>query len=58
MSAPHGVVYALNPPFNRHRGDAVIGQIVRALDDFLGSAEAQADPFNRIHFLRAALPTG
>ena len=54
----HGVGYALNPPFNRHRGDAVIGQIVRALDVFLGSAKAQAYPFNRIHFLRAAPPTG
>lgn len=50
----NGLIYALNPPFNRHRGNAVIGQMVRALDRFLHSAEAQADPFNRVHFLREA----
>jgi Domain of unknown function (DUF5615) len=54
----HCVIYALDPPFNRHRGEAVIGQMVRALDHFLGSAEALAAPFNRIHFLRAAPPAG
>jgi hypothetical protein len=53
-SAHHGVIYALDPPFNRHRGDAVIGQMVRALHHFLASAEAQAEPFNRTHFLRIA----
>jgi Domain of unknown function (DUF5615) len=47
----HGVVYALDPP-NRHTGHAVIGRMVRALDRFLGSAQAQTEPFNRIHFLR------
>lgn len=52
-SSHHGVIYALNPPFNRHRGGAV-GQMVRALEHFLRSAPAQADPFNRIHFLRTA----
>jgi Domain of unknown function (DUF5615) len=52
-SSHHGVIYALNPPFNRHRGGAV-GQMVRALEHFLGSAEAQADPFNRVHFLHTA----
>lgn len=39
-AAHHGVIYALNPPFNRHRGDAVIGQMVRALEHFLSSPEA------------------
>jgi hypothetical protein len=48
----HGVVYALNPPFNRNRGDVVIGQMVRALDHFLASDEAKAEPFNRVHYLR------
>ncbi len=52
-SSHYGVIYALNPPFNRHRGGAV-GQMVRALEHFLGSAQAQADPFNRVHFLRTA----
>ena len=49
----HGVVYALDPPFNRHRGGAV-GPMVRALEHLLGSAEAQADPFDRVHILRPA----
>lgn len=52
-SSHHGVIYALNPPFNRHRGGAV-GQMVRALEHFLRSAPGQAEPFNRIHFLRTA----
>lgn len=50
---PVGVIYALDPPFNRHRGPTVIGQMVRALADFLGSAEA-IEPFDRAHFLREA----
>jgi predicted nuclease of predicted toxin-antitoxin system len=50
----HGVIYALNPPFNRHRGRAVIGQMVNALSDFLSSAEADQEPFNRAHYLRSA----
>jgi hypothetical protein len=49
----HGLIYALNPPFNRHRGGAV-GQMVRALEQFFASPPAQADRFSRIHFLRAA----
>ena len=48
----HGVIYALNPPFNRHRGDAVIGEMVRALEHFLG-LDAPPGPFNRVHYLRA-----
>jgi hypothetical protein len=53
-AAHHGVIYALNPPFNRHRGDAVIGQMVRALEHFLSSPEAAEEPFNRAHYLRPA----
>ncbi len=49
-----GVIYALNPPFNRHRGDAVIGQMVKALEHLLSSPEAGKDPFNRVHYLRPA----
>ncbi len=49
----HGVVYALDPPFNRHRGDAVIGTMVRALEQFLSSPEVASQPFNRVHYLRA-----
>lgn len=49
----YGVGYALDPPFNRHRGDAVIGQIVNALEHFLSSAEAALEPSNRVHYLRA-----
>jgi len=52
--AHHGVIYALDPPFNRHRGNSVIGEIVRALDRFLRSADAKTEPFNRAHYLRAA----
>jgi len=53
-TAHRGLVYALNPPFNRHRGDAVIGQMVKALAQFLSSAEAAAEPSSRVHYLRAA----
>lgn len=53
-AAHHGVIYALNPPFNRHRGDAVIGQMVRALEHFLASPEAAGEPSNRAHYLRPA----
>jgi hypothetical protein len=49
----HGVVYALDPPFNRHRGDAVVGSVVRALERFLSSPEAASEPFNTVHYLRA-----
>ena len=45
----HGVIYALNPPFNRHLGDAVIGDMVRALEQFLGSSEAKHEPPGRVH---------
>jgi hypothetical protein len=50
----HGVIYALDPPFNRHRGHSVIGEIVRALEHFLHSTEAKTEPFNGAHYLRAA----
>lgn len=50
----HGLIYAINPPFNRHRGDHVIGQMVNALADFLSSPEAAQQPFNRAHYLREA----
>lgn len=50
--AHHGVVYALDPPFNRHRGDSVIGEMVRALDRFLALPETKQGPFARVHYLR------
>jgi predicted nuclease of predicted toxin-antitoxin system len=50
----HGLVYALNPPFNRHRGEAVIGQMVRSLGHFLSSTDAARTPFNGVHYLREA----
>ncbi len=51
---PHGLLYALNPPFNRHRGERVIGQMVNALAHFLSSQDAAQEPFIRVHYLRAA----
>jgi len=51
--AHHGVIYALDPPFNRHRGDAVIGLMVRALERFLASS-SEAEPFGGVHFLRTS----
>jgi hypothetical protein len=57
----HGVVYALDPPFNRHRGSVVIGQMVRALDSFLRTDDARATPPLPLHYLRPAeapQPTG
>lgn len=50
----HGLLYALDPPFNRHRGERVIGQMVNALAHFLGSPDARQQPFNRAHYLREA----
>lgn len=50
--AHHGIIYALNPPFNRHRGDSIIGDMVRALEHFLGSSEPGPEPFGRVHYLR------
>jgi signal transduction histidine kinase len=52
--AHHGLIYALNPPFNRHRGERVIGQMVSALAHFLRTPEAAREPFNRAHYLREA----
>jgi predicted nuclease of predicted toxin-antitoxin system len=52
--AHHGLIYALNPPFNRHRGNRVIGQMVNALAHFLSSPDAAQQPFDRAHYLREA----
>jgi predicted nuclease of predicted toxin-antitoxin system len=52
--AHHGLLYALNPPFNRRRGERVIGQMVSALAHFLSSPDAAQQPFNRAHYLRGA----
>lgn len=52
--AHYGMLYALNPPFNRHRGERVIGQMVSALAHFLSSPDAAQQPFNRAHYLREA----
>lgn len=49
-----GLVYALNPPFNRHRGERVIGQMVKALTQFLASGEPAGEPLDSIHYLREA----
>lgn len=49
----HGVVYALDPPFNRHRGDGVIGQMVKALAHFLATSPTST-PFTGVHYLREA----
>jgi hypothetical protein len=51
----HGLIYALNPPFNRHHGHAVIGQMVHALADLLSSSQVLVGPFNRAHYLRLAV---
>jgi Domain of unknown function (DUF5615) len=52
--AHYGLIYALDPPFNRHCGDGVIGQMVNALAHFLSSPDAVREPFNRAHYLREA----
>jgi hypothetical protein len=49
----HGVIYALAPAFNRHRGEQVIGPMVRALDQFLGEHPGE-EPLNAPHYLRPA----
>jgi len=50
----HGVIYALNPPFNRHQGDRVIGQMVNALARFLSSPDVAPQLSNQTHYLREA----
>jgi hypothetical protein len=45
-----GLIYALDPPFNRHRGAAVIGQMMTALSDFLTSSDPP-DQRSRAFFL-------
>ena len=52
----YGLIYALNPPFNRHRGERVIGQMVNALAHFLASPDAARESFNRALYLREAPP--
>lgn len=52
--AHHGVVYALDPHFNRHRGNTVIGSMVRALDALLEGASGLPWPLNCAHYLRPA----
>lgn len=52
---PHyGAIYAFDPPFNRHKSDFVIGQMVLALEHFLTSLPPDHEPFNRAHWLRPA----
>lgn len=51
--AHHGLVYALDPPFNRHWGEAVIGRMVKALEHFLASPDTEAGANNRVYYLRA-----
>jgi hypothetical protein len=52
--AHYGLIYAHDPPFDRHRGEGVVGQMVSALAHFLCSPEASGEPFNRAHYLLAA----
>jgi hypothetical protein len=52
----HGVIYAVDPPFNRHRSDFVVGQMVLALEHFLRELPPGDEPFGRAHWLRAAPP--
>ena len=49
----HGVVYALAPAFNRHRGDQVIGPMVHALDRFLNGHPSE-EPTSTAHYLHPA----
>jgi hypothetical protein len=49
-----GVVYALDPPFNRHRAESVVGLMVEALAALLATAGAEIDPRGRVHYLRVA----
>jgi hypothetical protein len=50
----HGVIYALAPAFNRHRGDQVIGPMVRALNRFLDDHPGE-EPLSAAHYLRPAV---
>lgn len=54
-ASPHyGVIYAVDPPFNRHKSEALVGQMVRALDYLLHQLPARSEPLNRVHWLRSA----
>jgi hypothetical protein len=56
-ASDYGVIYALNPPFNRYRGEAVIGQMVKALVHFLSSPDISTAPLGRAHYLHEAPDT-
>ena len=53
-SALHGVIYAVEPHFNRHAGSGVIGPMVKALDAFLTAVTTSPDPAIAVHYLRPA----
>jgi hypothetical protein len=48
----YGVVYALDPPFNRHHGNSIVGDMVRSLQQFLSSSAGELRPSARAHYLR------
>jgi PAS domain-containing protein len=50
----HGMIYALDPPFNRHRSGAIADTMVRALAHLLSSATGVRKPFRGVHWLRPA----
>ena len=52
---PHyGVIYALDPPFNRHRSEVVIERMVLALEHLLRSESELAEPSDRVYWLAPA----
>lgn len=54
-ATPHyGVVYAVDPPFDRHKSGSVVGRMVRALDHLLQHLPAGSEPLGRAHWLRPA----
>lgn len=48
-----GLIYAVDPPFNRHRGQAVVGHMVLALADLLRTNVGD-DLRGQVHWLRPA----
>ena len=53
-SAHQGVIYAVEPHFNRHTGSGAIGLMVKALDAFLTVATTSPGPAVAVHYLRPA----
>jgi len=50
----HGVIYALSPAFDRHHGEAIVGLMVRALEQLVYTLPPAQGPADTAHWLQRA----